>query len=80
MRIDLTPKYKKIFDPLELPRRQRELVLCLGRGYSNNEIETAMHLTASSVKTSLFNLSHNAGMTRVELAVLGHRMLEVMAS
>ena len=79
MNLNLTPRVVA-FDPLEMPKAIRHIVLGLGRGWSNREIAQAGGKTEGTVKVQLAKLVADSGMDRFQLSVLGSRMLEAMAS
>jgi DNA-binding NarL/FixJ family response regulator len=67
--------------PLDLlTPRDKTLVLGLGRGGSNKEIAIDLGLTADTVKVEIWLLGIKLGMNRLELAVFGARLAEVLAS
>lgn len=68
------------FDPLELSPVYRDLLLALGRGWSNKEMAWRFGKTVGTVKVQLSVLAQRSGLSRLQLAVLGSRMLEAMAS
>lgn len=94
MTLDLKPRIyerrvitqRKVFDVLNLPEVQKQMVLGLGRGWSDKQIaehlraEHGRRVSTESVKTYMCVLYDRTGMNRFQLGVLGSRMLEVMAS
>ena len=79
MNLNLTPRVVA-FDPLEMSGPMRQIVLGLGRGWSNREIAEDAGKSEGTVKLQLCKLTERTGMDRFQLSVLGSRMLEAMAS
>jgi len=82
LNLDLKPRTRTVtvFDIFELPRQQRNVLLCLGRGYSNQEIDRALDVAPGVSKVYVTTLMRKSGMNRGRMALAGARMLEAMAS
>lgn len=80
MNLNLKPKTRVVFDPLEMSAVNRRLLLAIGRGLSNKAIAFELAKTENTVKAQVWVLSQKTGMDRLRMALLGARMLEAMAS
>ena len=59
---------------LKLSRREREIVLCLGRGMSDKEMATSLVLAKETIRAYVSTLYEKTRMTRLSLAVLGYQL------
>ena len=68
------PRRRKANTSKELTFREVQIASCLIRGFSNQEIATALHLTLGTVKVTMSHAFRKLGVeNRVQLALLAYK-------
>ncbi len=66
--------------PLSIGRREKQILLCLGRGLLYKQMSAEIGISEESIKSVLYQLRLKTKADMPQLIELGSRMLECMAS